>query len=116
MRIGLDVMGGDFAPDAVIEGAVDSLHHLSKNERLVLIGNENKIYEKLNEMSTGYSLFDIIHTSQVIEMADHPAKAFSQKKKFKHRGRIWNAQKWIVEWFLQCREYRCHACWCQLYG
>lgn len=80
MRIGLDVMGGDFAPDAVIEGAVDSLHHLSKNERLVLIGNENKIYEKLNEMSTGYSLFDIIHTSQVIEMADHPAKAFSQKK------------------------------------
>ncbi len=32
MRIGLDVMGGDFAPDAVIEGAVDSLAHLSKGE------------------------------------------------------------------------------------
>lgn len=80
MRIGLDVMGGDFAPDAIIEGAVDSLQHLSHNEKLVLIGDENSIYRKLNEMQIEPSLFEIVHTSQVIEMADHPAKAFSQKK------------------------------------
>jgi glycerol-3-phosphate acyltransferase PlsX len=80
MRIGLDVMGGDFAPDAIIEGAVDSLQHLSVNEKLVLIGDEVSIYGKLSEMQIEPSLFDIIHTSQVIEMADHPAKAFSQKK------------------------------------
>jgi glycerol-3-phosphate acyltransferase PlsX len=80
MRIGLDVMGGDFAPDAIIEGAVDSLQHLSVNEKLILIGDEGSIYSKLSEMQIEPSLFDIIHTSQVIEMADHPAKAFSQKK------------------------------------
>jgi glycerol-3-phosphate acyltransferase PlsX len=80
MRIGLDVMGGDFAPDAIIEGAVDSLQHLSVNEKLVLIGDEASIYRKLNEMQIEPSLFEIVHTSQVIEMADHPAKAFSQKK------------------------------------
>ncbi len=40
MRIGLDVMGGDFAPDAIIEGAVDSLQHLTADENLVLIGDE----------------------------------------------------------------------------
>ena len=80
MRIGLDVMGGDFAPDAVIEGAVDSLSHLSDNEKLVLIGDENSIYRKLNEMQIEPSIFEIVHASQVIEMADHPAKAFSQKK------------------------------------
>ena len=80
MRIGLDVMGGDFAPDAVIEGAVDSLQHLSVNEKLVLIGDENSIYAKLSEMQIEPSLFEIVHTTQVIEMADHPAKAFSQKK------------------------------------
>jgi glycerol-3-phosphate acyltransferase PlsX len=40
MRIGLDVMGGDYAPDAIIEGAVDTLQHFSENERLVLIGDE----------------------------------------------------------------------------
>ncbi len=43
MKIGVDVMGGDFAPDAIIEGAVDSLKHLSADENLVLIGDENSI-------------------------------------------------------------------------
>lgn len=80
MRIGLDVMGGDFAPDAVIEGAIDTLVHLSKDEKLVLIGNETIILAKLNDMSVEPSLFEIVNTTQVIEMADHPAKAFSQKK------------------------------------
>ena len=80
MRIGLDVMGGDFAPESIIEGAVDSLQHLSVNEKLVLIGDEPTILKKLSEMEMEPSLFDIVHTSQVIEMADHPAKAFSQKK------------------------------------
>jgi glycerol-3-phosphate acyltransferase PlsX len=80
MKIGLDVMGGDYAPDAVIEGAVDSLGHLSKDEKIVLIGNEDKILSKLNELSIEPSLFEIVNTTQVIEMADHPAKAFSQKK------------------------------------
>lgn len=80
MRIGLDVMGGDFAPDAIIEGAVDSLKHLSIDQKLVLLGDEPSILKKLAEMQTEPSLFEIVHTTQVIEMADHPAKAFSQKK------------------------------------
>ena len=80
MRIGLDVMGGDFAPDAIIEGAVDSLQHLKADENLILIGDESSIHSKLNEMKVEPSLFEIVHTTQVIEMADHPAKAFSQKK------------------------------------
>ena len=46
MRIGLDVMGGDFAPDAIIEGAVDSLQHLSDDEKLVLIGDEVSILQE----------------------------------------------------------------------
>jgi len=80
MRIGLDVMGGDFAPDAVIEGAVDSLQHFSDDEKLVLIGDEQCIFNKLSNMQIEPSLFEIVHTTQVIEMGDHPAKAFSQKK------------------------------------
>jgi glycerol-3-phosphate acyltransferase PlsX len=80
MRIGLDVMGGDYAPDAIMEGAVDSLQHLSENEKLILLGDESAIYGKLSEMGVEPSLFELVHTSQVIEMADHPAKAFSQKK------------------------------------
>ena len=80
MRIGLDVMGGDFAPNAIIEGAIDSLQHLSDNEKLILIGDKDSIYSKLNEMQVDTSLFDIVHTAEVIKMGEHPAKAFSQKK------------------------------------
>jgi glycerol-3-phosphate acyltransferase PlsX len=79
MKIGLDVMGGDFAPEAVIEGAVDSLQHLSAADDLVLIGDENSIKKKLKELDCELSRFKIVHTTQVIEMGDVPAKAYSQK-------------------------------------
>lgn len=80
MRIGLDVMGGDFAPDAIMEGVVDSLDHLKVDESLILIGDDGAICRKLNEMKVDSGRFEIIPTTQVIEMGDHPAKAFSQKK------------------------------------
>lgn len=80
MNIGIDVMGGDFAPDAIIEGSVDSLEHFSDKETLVLLGDEATILRKLEDMNVNPSFFSIVPTTQVIEMADHPAKAFSQKK------------------------------------
>ncbi|MBN2762643.1 MAG: phosphate acyltransferase PlsX [Bacteroidales bacterium] len=80
MRIGIDVMGGDFAPEAVIEGAVDSLSHLSADDHLVLIGDQDAIYRRLEESGTDPSLFTIVHTSQVITMGDIPSKAYSQKQ------------------------------------
>lgn len=73
-------MGGDFAPDSAIEGAVDALGKLTSGDRLVLIGDNGRIREKLASLDAEPSLFDIVPTTQVIEMSDHPAKAFSQKK------------------------------------
>jgi len=79
MKIGLDIMGGDFAPDAIVEGAVDSLIHLSGDDKLVLIGDQDSIHSKLKELSVDPSLFEIVHTTQVIGMGDIPSKAYSQK-------------------------------------
>ncbi|MCU0362121.1 MAG: phosphate acyltransferase, partial [Bacteroidales bacterium] len=59
---------------------VDSLQHLTGDDELILLGNENAIRSKLAEMLVEPSLFEIVPTTQVIEMGDHPAKAFSQKK------------------------------------
>ena len=73
-------MGGDYAPDAVIEGAADALSQLPAGDRLVLIGDNRVIREKLTSMEMEPSLFEIVPTTQVIEMSDHPAKAFSQKR------------------------------------
>lgn len=73
-------MGGDYAPDAVVEGAVDALSQLPAGDRIVLIGDNTAIRNKLDLMNVGHGLFDIMPTTQVIEMSDHPAKAFSQKR------------------------------------
>jgi len=73
-------MGGDYAPDAVIEGAADALSQLTAGDRLVLIGDNDVIKRKLTSMGVDRSSFDIIPTTQVIGMADHPAKAYSQKR------------------------------------
>jgi len=79
MKIGLDVMGGDFAPEAIVEGAVDSLPLFSGEDRLVLIGDKSAINGKLSSMGVDPSNFEIVHASQVITMGDVPSKAFSQK-------------------------------------
>lgn len=79
MRIGLDVMGGDFAPDVVIEGAVDVLPLFAEGDRLVLIGDLAIINNKLEDLGTDPSHFEIVHASQVIEMGDSPSKAFTHK-------------------------------------
>lgn len=90
MNIGLDVMGGDYAPDAVIAGAVLAQKHLSNSERITLFGDENAILRLLKNENANVSDFDIVHCSEVIAMGDNPAKTFSKKidssihKGFKH--------------------------------
>jgi len=73
-------VGGDFAPDAILEGAVDALGQLPSGDRVVLLGDGQKIREKLALMHADPDMFDIVPTTEVIEMSDHPAKAFSQKR------------------------------------
>jgi len=58
MKLGLDAMGGDFAPDAVIEGAVDALGQLAADDRIVLIGDNTRIRDKLKSMSRSVALRD----------------------------------------------------------
>jgi glycerol-3-phosphate acyltransferase PlsX len=80
MKISVDVMGGDYAPSAIIEGAVDALERFSPKDKIVLLGDENVIINKLREMNVSPSSFIIVPTTQVIDMGDHPAKTFSQIK------------------------------------
>lgn len=78
MRIGLDVMGGDFAPDATLSGAVLARRELPDDHTIVLIGNKKTIQATLQEKA-GEEPFEIIHTDEVIRMNDHPTKAITQK-------------------------------------
>ncbi|MFP4487779.1 MAG: phosphate acyltransferase PlsX [Bacteroidales bacterium] len=79
MKIGLDVMGGDYAPGAILEGAFDALGMLLPDERIVLIGDEKVIREGAKKENIDLSDFDIVPSVEVIEMGEHPARSFSQK-------------------------------------
>jgi phosphate acyltransferase len=79
MKIGLDVMGGDYAPDSIIKGAVLAQKELPETDRIALIGNQEIIIQKLNELNANTADFDIFHASQVIEMGEQPTRAFTQK-------------------------------------
>ncbi len=81
MRIGLDVMGGDFAPKATIEGACLALKEISSDDRIVLLGPEEVILEELRLTGTSPATFDIIDAPEVIGMGEHPTRAIVQKPK-----------------------------------
>ena len=50
MRIGLDIMGGDFAPEATVKGAVMARQELPSQISLVLFGDEHIISEQLSAL------------------------------------------------------------------
>ena len=72
-------MGGDFAPEAAVKGAVMALDAIGSESRIVLFGDEQKIKSVLASDGCPAERFTIVPTSEVIEMGDHPAKAFQTK-------------------------------------
>lgn len=72
-------MGGDFAPEATVKGAIMALDAVGEDCRIVLYGDKERICEVLHREGADAELFDIVHTSEVVEMGDHPVRAFQQK-------------------------------------
>lgn len=81
MRIGLDIMGGDYAPKETTLGAVAAQKELPADIRLTLIGDEVIAKQIITEAGVDPALFEFAHASEVIEMHEHPTKAFQQKPK-----------------------------------
>lgn len=79
MNIGLDIMGGDYAPVSTIDGAILVLQSLSESDNLYLFGNEELIKQELSKRNFESDRFKIVHAPEVIGMSDQPIKAFTQK-------------------------------------
>jgi glycerol-3-phosphate acyltransferase PlsX len=79
MKIGLDISGGDFAPNVNIDGALLAYNELPKDSRLVLIGDESIIRDGLKNRGISHDFFDIIHAPDVITFHDHPTRAIPKK-------------------------------------
>ena len=79
MKIGLDIMGGDYAPQNCLDGAIMALDSLDASVKMVLIGDEQKAKQYLKEKNVSEDRFEFAHAPDVIEMGEHPTKAISQK-------------------------------------
>lgn len=79
MKIAVDVMGGDHAPISVIEGAIMAAEELPEGIKIVLIGKQDKMLSVLRSREYKSSAIEMVNADDVIEMHEHPTRAFSQK-------------------------------------
>ena len=72
-------MGGDNSPDATLNGAYLATKELKKNEKIVLVGDENIAKSWLLSNNIDSSIFEFIHADEVISMNEHATKALRKK-------------------------------------
>jgi len=79
MKIGLDVMGGDFAPEATIAGALMAIERLPSDDIVYLFGPESVIQNALSGKTYNAKRFEIVDCKDVVEMGEQPTRAFAKK-------------------------------------
>lgn len=79
MKIALDIMGGDFSPEATTLGAIEAQKELPNDVSIVLVGQADKIRQILDRERVPQGTFEIVHASDTIGMGEHPTRAFSKK-------------------------------------
>lgn len=77
--VALDAMGGDNAPSAMIQGAVDAVN-ANKAIKVILVGKEDVIKNELSSHTYPQEQIEIKNATEVIETAEHPVAAIKKKK------------------------------------
>ena len=80
MRIGLDVMGGDNAPDAILQGAIDSLDRLEPTDKVALVGERGVIEQSLSDRGVDDDRITVVPAAEVIAMDESPVEAVRGKR------------------------------------
>ncbi len=78
MKIGIDAMGGDNAPQEVVKGAVEALAEMPGE--VVLYGDSTAINQVLSTLTYDAGRVSVVHTTEKIENDDKPVKAIRAKK------------------------------------
>ncbi|HOJ92195.1 MAG TPA: phosphate acyltransferase PlsX [Dictyoglomaceae bacterium] len=78
MKIALDVMGGDFAPEETVKGAVEATKETDTT--IILVGRKEQIEKELKKYDFKSDQIEIFHTEQIIDMHEHPAFAVREKE------------------------------------
>jgi glycerol-3-phosphate acyltransferase PlsX len=77
MKIGIDMMGGDFAPAEAVSGILSYLEEGTAH--VVMIGSEDELNEALSGLALPSGRYTVVPSTQVIDMHDHPTRALKEK-------------------------------------
>jgi len=80
MKIGLDMMGGDFAPLEVVKGLQLWLSGNDTPANIFLFGDEAQVRPLLEEYAIPADRITMVHAPEIIGMHEHPTKALKEKK------------------------------------
>jgi len=75
--VALDAMGGDHAPGAIVQGAIDAAR---EGFEVILVGPEARVREELRHRGGASLPIAVHHASEVVEMDDHPGQAMRRKR------------------------------------
>ncbi|MBU3174748.1 phosphate acyltransferase PlsX [Clostridium estertheticum] len=78
MVVVVDGMGGDFSPNAVVEGCIEAIKEY--NIDILITGSEDLIREELKKHTYDTNKIKIINTTEVIDVSEHPVMAVKRKK------------------------------------
>ena len=79
VRVAVDAMGGDNAPDEIVKGVVEAVG-LRDDIKVFLVGKEELVKEKLKAYSYREDQIEVVNAAEVIEMAEPPVAAIRKKK------------------------------------
>ena len=79
VNVALDAMGGDNAPVAIVQGAIDAIN-VSKDIKVYLVGKEALVREELAKYNYNSEQIEVVDATEIIEMAEPPVMAIRKKK------------------------------------
>jgi glycerol-3-phosphate acyltransferase PlsX len=78
MKVALDAMGGDFAPEMTIAGAVEAVNEY--DIEVILVGDRQLLTDSLSNRRYPSHQISIVHSSEVVGMNESPSVALRKKK------------------------------------
>jgi glycerol-3-phosphate acyltransferase PlsX len=81
MRIAIDAMGGDNAPDEIISGALESVEQLGETDELILVGPKDKIEQQLASQRAREGTISVVDAPEVIDMDEPPIESLRKKRR-----------------------------------
>lgn len=79
MRIAIDAMGGDYAPDEVIAGALEAIEILDKSDQLILVGPQQTVESQLSSLKCNVDAVNVVDAPDVIGMDEAPIESLRKK-------------------------------------